>query len=456
MKKVWLLLCAALMILFIAACAGGGTGGGQDAGSDSGGDSGESADSGGDSGSSDEGSSDGEIELRMSWWGSQSRHDMTEEIIQMYEEENPNVTINTEFSGFDGYFERMAAQASGGNLPDIMQQNFGEYVNQYAAEGLLADLGPFIEDGTIDLEGVDETVIESGQVNGTQVGIPTGTNALMVTYNSAMFEEAGVDTPSNDWTWDEYMDITASISEATGGYGASYTEPDNWFEYYLRENGKALFNEDGTALGYEDDQLLADYFSMMKQQIDSGVSPDYSVVDQIQGLEDELITRGETAVHIKSWSNQFQTLANTTDDPLEIVMLPGENNDQGMFQKPSMLWSIGENSEHKEQAADFINYFTNTKEVFEVIGGDRGVPISPDVREALEEDGLSDAEQKIFDYLETVAENSSAPDTNFPPAASEVLQALMDADEMVMYGEMTPEEGAEHFRQEAESILSQQ
>ncbi|MFZ4452578.1 ABC transporter substrate-binding protein [Salibacterium aidingense] len=453
MKKVWLLLCAALMILFIAACAGSGTGGGEEAGSAD--DAGGETDSGGDDGESSDSDGD-QIELRMSWWGSQTRHDMTEEIIQMYEEENPNVTINTEFSGFDGYFERMAAQASGGNLPDIMQQNFGEYVNQYAGEDLLADLGPFIEDGTIDLEGVEDTVIESGQVDGKQVGIPTGTNALMVTYNPTLFEGTGVDTPSNDWTWDEYMDITGSIAEETGQYGVSYTEPDNFFEYYLREKGEALFNEDGSGLGYEDDQLLTDYFSMMKQQVDNEVSPDYSVVDQIQGLEDELITRGETAVHIKSWSNQFQTLSDTSDDPLEIVMLPGENNDQGMFQKPSMLWSIGENSEHKEQAADFINFYTNTKEVFEVIGGDRGVPIKPEVREALEEDGLSETEQKIFDYLEVVADNSTAPDTNFPPEASEVLQALMDADEMVMYGEMTPEEGAEHFRQEAETILSQQ
>ncbi|SFL45961.1 ABC transporter substrate-binding protein [Salibacterium qingdaonense] len=451
MKKVWLLMCAALMIVFIAACAGSGTGGGQEAGSDSG-SSGGSSEGGG----SDEGSSDGEIELRMSWWGSQARHDMTEEIITMYEEENPNVTINTEFSGFDGYFERMAAQASGGNLPDIMQQNFGEYVNQYAGEGLLADLGPYIEDGTINLEGVEDTVVESGQVDGTQVGIPTGTNAMMVAYNPEAFEGTDVEMPSNDWTWQEYMDITSGISEATGQYGVSYTEPDNFFEYYLRENGKAMFNEDGTGLGYEDDQLLADYFSMMKQQIDNEVSPDYSVVDQIQGLEDELITRGETSIHIKNWSNQFQTLQNTTDTPLEIAMMPGENNDQGMFQKPSMLWSIGENSEHKEQAADFINFYTNTVEVFEVIGGDRGVPIKPDVREALRESGLTEAQEKIFDYLDVVAENSSAPDTNFPASASEVLQALKDTDEMVMYGEMTPQEGAEHFRQEAESILSEQ
>lgn len=432
MKRFLLLLLSAVMVLGAAACSGGSN---EEAGGD-----------GGDG---------GKITLRMSWWGSQDRHDMTNEIIALYEEKNPNINIQPEFTGFDGYFEKMAAQAAGNNLPDIMQQNFGEYVNQYAAQGLLADLSKFVENGTINLEGVSETVIDSGKVGGTLVGIPTGTNALTATYNPKAFKEAGVEPPTNDWTWEDFQNIATEFHEKTGKYGTRLMEPANMFDYYLREKGETLFNEDGTGLGYEDDQLLVDYLTITKEMIDSGTAPGYDVIQQIKGLEDELIVRGETALDLTNWSNQVGTLQKAAGAPLEMVVLPGKNNDRGMFLKPSMLWSIGKNSEHKEEAAKFINFYTNTVEVFEIIGADRGVPIKPEVREALQP-SLTEVEKKVYEYVEYVGEHSSPADTNYPPSASEVLKSLENVDELVMYGEITPEEGAKQFRENAESILAEE
>ncbi|MBM7573390.1 ABC transporter substrate-binding protein [Aquibacillus albus] len=452
MKKYLLLMLSVITILLIAACSGG-----SDEEEASGGNGGENEQSSEETGGSDDGGGDDadqeQITLRMSWWGSQSRHDMTNEIIALYEEQNPHIKIQTEFTGFDGYFEKMAAQAAGNNLPDIMQQNFGEYVNLYASQDLLTDLSPFVEDGTIDLDGVSDTIVDAGKVGGTLVGIPTGTNALVATYDSAAFEDAGIDAPTHDWTWEDYERIAREYHEETGKYGARLNEPGNMFEYYLREKGYALFNEDGTGLGYDDDQLLVDYLSMTKGLIDDGVMPGYDVIQLIKGLEDELIVRGETPLDLTNWSNQVGALENAAGTPIEMVVLPGENNDRGMFLKPSMLWSIGKNSEHKEEAAKFINFFTNTVEVFEIIGSDRGVPIKPEVREALEPN-LSDIDQKVYDYVNYVSENSSPADTNFPPSASEVFKALEDTDELVMYGELTPEEGAEQFRMNAERILA--
>jgi multiple sugar transport system substrate-binding protein len=446
-RKFLFLLMAAVMLLLIAACSGGSQ---IEEASGSNSSEGESAQSNEGSGES---SDDEQISLRMSWWGSQSRHDMTNEIIALYEEQNPHIKIQSEFTGFSGYFEKMAAQASGNNLPDIMQQNFGEYVNLYASQDLLADLSPFVEDGTINLDGVSNTIMDAGKVGGTLVGIPTGTNALAATFNPSTFEEAGVELPANDWTWEDYERITREVHEKTGQYGARLNEPGNMFEFYVREKGFQLFNEDGTGLGYDDDQILVDYFSMTKGLIDDGVMPGYDVIQLIKGLEDELIVRGETPLDLTNWSNQVGAIENAAGTPIEMVSLPGENNEQGMFLKPSMLWSIGKNSEYKEEAAEFINFFTNTVEVFEIIGSDRGVPIKPEIRAELEPN-LSEIDQKVYDYIEYISENSSPAATNFPASASEVLKALEDVDELVMYGELSPEEGAAQFRKNAERILS--
>lgn len=400
----------------------------------------------------EEGSDGEQVTLRMTWWGSQSRHDQTQEIIDLFEAENPDIKINSEFTGFDGYFEKMAAAAAGNNLPDIMQQNFGEYLNQYADKGLLADLTPFIDEGSINLDGVSDIVIESGTQGGKVLGIPTGTNALTVIYNKTLLDEAGVAVPELGWTWDDHEKIAQNVHDATGEYGTRHLDANLIFEYYLRERGFKLFNEDGTALGYDDDQILTDYFAMGKKHIDEGLSPGPDVIQQIQGIEDELVVHGKSPFDFR-WSNQLGALAGAAEgQELGMTILPGDDITNGMYLKPAMLWSISETSEHKEEAARFIDFFTSTLEVYEIGGADRGVPIKAEIRDDLSSD-LNENDQKVYDYINLVTENSSPIDSNFPPESSEILAKLKEIDELVMYGEISPEEGATQFREEVESIL---
>ncbi|WP_371068476.1 hypothetical protein [Sediminibacillus sp. JSM 1682029] len=154
------------------------------------------------------------------------------------------------------------------------------------------------------------------------------------------------------------------------------------------------------------------------------------------------------------WSNQATALTSAAGDRnLEMTLLPGTNNTEGMYLKPAMLWSVSENSEHKEEAVRFIDFFTNNIEVYKIGGSDRGVPIKEDIRNQMADD-LSETDKKVFDYIELVTENSSPIDSNFPPESSEVLAALEEVDELVMYGELSPEEGATQFREKATAILN--
>jgi multiple sugar transport system substrate-binding protein len=123
-----------------------------------------------------------------------------------------------------------------------------------------------------------------------------------------------------------------------------------------------------------------------------------------------------------------------------------------MYLKPSMLWSVSENSTQKEEAVKFIDYFVNEQEVYNISGSERGVPINNEIRETMRAN-LSEVEAKIFDYIEYLTENSSPIDTNFPSEASEIFNALEQVDERVMYGQITPEEGATEFRADSERIL---
>ena len=66
---------------------------------------------------------DVKAEMRMIWWGSQTRHDYTQAAIKVFEEKYPNITITPEYLAWDGYWEKCAAMGASKNLPDLMQQD---------------------------------------------------------------------------------------------------------------------------------------------------------------------------------------------------------------------------------------------------------------------------------------------------------------------------------------------
>ncbi len=57
--------------------------------------------------------SDEKVTLRFSWWGGDSRHEATLACIDAYMEENPNIVIEAEYGGFDGYQQKISAALPG-------------------------------------------------------------------------------------------------------------------------------------------------------------------------------------------------------------------------------------------------------------------------------------------------------------------------------------------------------
>ena len=97
------------------------------------------------------------VELRFAWWGSQDRHNRTIKAIELFQQQHPNITITYEFAGFQDYFTKMATYATGGNLPDLMQQDYAT-ITQWTGNGLLMPLDDYVNDRTINLTDVPKSV----------------------------------------------------------------------------------------------------------------------------------------------------------------------------------------------------------------------------------------------------------------------------------------------------------
>ncbi|MCC3359400.1 extracellular solute-binding protein [Bacillus sp. REN16] len=392
------------------------------------------------------------VTLHVAWWGGQPRHDYTLKVIEMYEKENPNVEIKTVYANWGDYWKRLPPMAAASRLPDVVQMDTA-YLFQYSKKGLLEDLTPYLKEGTIDMSSINENAISGGMIADQLYGFTLGSNVLSVITNDNLLREAGITIDEENWTWDDFEKIALDVQHRTGKYGTNGMNPtDVFFPYYLRTQGERFYREDGTGLGYSDDQLFIDYFERQLRLVDEKAFPTPDVQAHIDGLEDEFIVTGNAAM-TWNWSNQFSGFAQSAESELSLHLPPEQAEEVALFLRPSMYFSIPKSSKQKEEAAKFIDYFVNNVEANKLIKGDRGVPLSTKVVQGIKPE-LSEVETKIFDYVEKASQHVSNADPHDPLGNAEVMKVLKDLSDQVLFKKLTPEEAAKSFREQAETILA--
>ncbi|MBS4195683.1 ABC transporter substrate-binding protein [Lederbergia citri] len=397
------------------------------------------------------------IELRMTWWGSQDRHDRTIKVIELYEKLNPNIKISPEFTGWDGYWEKLATQAAGKNLPDIIQMDY-KFLSDYSDKGLLIDLNPYVDSGILNLDDVDDQYLNGGIIDDKLFAINIGANAHAVLVDPALFEKAGIPIPEPGYTWDDLKLIGQQLSDKLGDgvYGTHPNAGIMAFKHYLREHKLWLFNEDGTGLGYEDDQLLADFLQITVDMIKSGAAAPPEVFKSAgSNVEQMPIIMEQAAMQMDIHSNQIIAMESASGRPLQLILQPMlEGGEFGHYIKPGQFLSVTIHSKQAQEAAKFINFFTNDLEANRILDAERGVPISEKVREDLR-NNLSDAGKKMFDYLDLVADYSREIDPPDPVGATEIEDYFAkEIEDPIYYNQISPEDAAKAFRDKATEILA--
>lgn len=394
---------------------------------------------------------DGEkVTLNLCWWGNQTRNDVTKKAVDLYMSQNPNVEIKIEFTDWSGYWDKLSAMAAGGNLPDIIQQDYS-YINQYQKSGQLADLTPFIESGVIDTSKIPDSVIESGSIDGKCYALSLGSNAPMMVYDKAIVEEAGVTLPEQ-MTIDELYDISQQIYEKTG-VKTYFDGGLNMMQLIARARNSHLFDE----LAAGDSTSSKEHFANVDRfaKAEFSISPDLLAEKNPDVVETKPIIDGTTWNDF-SFSNQFISISNTAGRDLGIVMYPSANNAEGqpMYLKPSQFFSIAETSPNKEEAAKCINWFTNSVECNQILMAERGIPVNTEVADAIKPD-VDPVSQMVFDYIAKVGEVAVPIDEPDPAGKGEVEALGKTTVEDLRYGDITADEAAESFVAEASRILSE-
>lgn len=408
---------------------------------------------GGDADSGENGASgdQDQVDLRFAWWGSDARHQATQEIIDAFEDEHPHISISPEYGDWSGYWDNLATQAAGNNAPDIIQMD-DKYLREYADRGALLDLSD------VDVSEFDEDAVDNGRTEDGLFGITTGINALALVANPAIFEEAGMEIPDDTtWTWDDFAEITSELSANTeDAYGTNDPNEPGGFQIWLRQQGKHFTTEEGE-LGFTAEDAT-EYFEYYLDLLDDGM-PSASAIAENQnaGPDQSLMGTGRAALS-PWWTNQLPGLSTASGEELELLRFPsssGNSEENGMWYKSSMLLSGYGGTDHPEEVQLFIDWFVNSEEAGQINQMDRGLPGNNAVRESISAD-LEPADERVAEFIAEIEGDVSAQATEPVPALGfSALQEILYRYEIdVFFENVSPSDAAERMITEMESELN--
>jgi multiple sugar transport system substrate-binding protein len=382
------------------------------------------------------------------WWGGEARNKAYQAAIALFTEKT-GIKVEAQYSGYDGYFNKLNTEFAGGNPPDLFQMDTA-LVSTYAAKGTLTDLTSYIP-GTIHLDTLYPAVRSAGAVGGKPYGVPSGSGYAPILYDKTVFETAKIPVPADNWTWDDFGRVSGELSKAMGQgkYGALDASKDDSgaLQPWLRQRGKDLYTTEGK-LGFTKDDL-AEWFTFWDGLRKAGaICPPEMLSGSDSATGNHPLIAGNIAMTTGWGLAQMQPL---TQHALDIVVVPrGSNGKTGQALSGGVLLCVPVKSKNADGAAKLIDFFVSDVDAIKAMAMTRGIPPSGKALDALTP-SLTASDKRDVTYAQYVADEvakDALPNAaTAPPGYNDAKQALDAAAKQIAFGKMSiPDAVAQYFR----------
>ena len=331
-----------------------------------------------------------EVELRVMWWGSDARHKATLDAIKLFEEKNPGIKIKAEYSGYEGYLEKLSTQMSGKTAPDIMQVDWNWlYIFSKNGDGFynVRDLKDF------DLSNYDEAILNHTVIKDKLNAVPVGLNGMGFYYNQSVFDKAGAKFPESE---DDLFAVNKMFKEKLGDDYYPLDVSDEKVNYYfinyylLQKTGNNLINEENK-IGITKEEL-ADALRFYKRMVDEKVTlstKDRAGLGNVPGDQNPLWVDGHIGGTYE-WSSRTGVFQDTLKEGQVASgnYIKGIGDHNAAFIRLNMAFAVNKNTKHPEAAAKFLNFMLSDPEATKILGMTRGIPSNKKALEVLEQENM--------------------------------------------------------------------
>jgi multiple sugar transport system substrate-binding protein len=201
---------------------------------------------------SDAGYTGPEATITYSIWGDPAEIKSQQAVVDAFHEISPKITVNVTVSDWDTYWDKLQTGIAGGDAPDVFAMD-GPLFPDYQSRGVLLDLKPYIDKSGYDLGQLADQAVADFTTEGGQFGLPRDLNVVVLYYNKAMFDSAGIAYPDETWDWAKLVEVGKQLTVDTSGDGKAdqwgfYTETsdmENYWSELVWQNGGDIIAPDG-------------------------------------------------------------------------------------------------------------------------------------------------------------------------------------------------------------------
>lgn len=193
----------------------------------------------------------------------------------------PGAEVDLQVQPWGQYWDLLTTNAAGGELQDVFNMSQDRF-RFYAENGVLLDLQPYF-----DQYGVDTTLWGTGLVDpyrwgeaGDLYAAPVNWDTIAIFYNKEMFDAAGLEYPTADWTRDDFAAAARALTDPENDvYGAAvYAEYQAGYPNWIAATGVTpVVDADRTMCTLTEPGSL-EALNFLKGLYDEGVMPSVSIM----------------------------------------------------------------------------------------------------------------------------------------------------------------------------------
>lgn len=179
-----------------------------------------------------------------SGWGDDSEQQIYKDSIERFKEVCPSVTVDFQPIP-DNFQDKMKAQMAGGTAPDVFYVD-DQLMTAFASSGQLMALDDVMAQAGVSRDDFIPSLLTIFTLDGVTYALPKDWSTLGLVYIPEAFADAGIDEPSDDWTWDDMREAALTIAE-NGNY-AGFCMGSDWarFAPFAFSNGGRYASDDFT------------------------------------------------------------------------------------------------------------------------------------------------------------------------------------------------------------------
>jgi len=346
------------------------------------------------SGGQEAAASAGPTTITWALWGSPEEKASHEKVAAAFMKEHPEIKVEIWNQPWSDYFTKIQALWASGDAKVIPDVAFLWPTPKYAAQGVLENLDPYIAKSDYKLEDYWPGLLESAKYEGSVYGFPRDIEANVLYYNKDLFDKAGVDYPTDKWTWDDLLAAAEKLTVKDGsGNVTQYalaSEAGKWYKW-LNQNGGSIFDDyanPSKCLLAEPQAIAALQF--FADMMDKGYAMRDADLSQAGG-DAAVFASGQAAMILQNTSRVSGF--NQAGLNYDVVVVPIPVDGKRWNGAGGAAWVMSSASDNKDAAWTFMEWLQSTN------GGEK----------------LYTESGEIFPALQSVA-NSPAFMTDQPPA----------------------------------------